>query len=169
MSLTLWKCVTYFWWKTIITFLNYFCPYQLTVFLVYCGQCNPVAPSLHWELVFPRRIIDEDLNCGKDVSRLTQVSHIEVQLEQVRKERSGATTAWLHFTGEASAQRLNGFVSELPQLSAPLKWSWKLNTDIQRPKSVAELQACLMLWGFRQELSLEKERESTVKHDTLAL
>lgn len=31
-----------------------------------------------------RRIIDEDLNCGKDVSRLTLVSHIDVQLEQER-------------------------------------------------------------------------------------
>lgn len=60
--------------------------FALTVFLVYCGLCNPAAPSLHWELVFPRSVIGEDLDCGKDISRLALVSHIAVQLEQVRQE-----------------------------------------------------------------------------------
>lgn len=46
-----------------------------------------------------------------------------------------------------------------PSYSASLKRSWKLNPVIQTHESVAKLQACLMSWGFIQELSLDKKEE----------
>ena len=60
-------------WFNPLTFLNSFCLNLLTIILVYCYPYNSVAHHCIEDWPLLRRIINEYLNCGKEVSRLTLV------------------------------------------------------------------------------------------------
>lgn len=154
--------------SNLITFLNGFCPNQLTVFLVYRGPCNPVAHHCTENWSFLGRLLMRIWT----VVKMSLGWHWCPTLRYNRNRWGRKDVVQLQLDCILQKKHQRRDETALPQsyLSSVHLWnSWKLNTDVQRPKSMAELQACLMSWGFRKELSLDKREEKHCEAFPLAL